>query len=136
MNMKRWLYASAAAFVVLAVLEFVVNGVLLAGIYQQTASVWRPEAEMVSLSWLFWLAYLVFAPVFTLIYSQGFESNKEGIGQGLRFGIYVGLLTAIPMNLIWYVVLPIPVSLAVYWAIAGMVEMIAMGIAVGLIYKK
>jgi len=136
MNMKRWLYASAAAFVVLAVLEFVVNGVLLAGIYMQTASVWRPEAEMVSLSWLFWLAYLVFAPVFTLIYSQGFESNKEGIGQGLRFGIYVGLLTAIPMNLIWYVVLPIPVSLAVYWAIAGMVEMIAMGIAVGLIYKK
>jgi len=136
MNMNRWLYASAAAFVVLAVLEFVVNGVLLAGIYQQTASVWRPEAEMVSLSWLFWLAYLVFAPVFTLIYSQGFESNKEGIGQGLRFGIYVGLLTAIPMNLIWYVVLPIPASLAVYWAIAGMVEMIAMGIAVGLIYKK
>ena len=136
MNMKRWLYASAAAFVVLAVLEFVVNGVLLAGIYMQTASVWRPEAEMVSLSWLFWLAYLVFAPVFTLIYSQGFESNKEGIGQGLRFGIYVGLLTAIPMNLIWYVVLPIPASLAVYWAIAGMVEMIAMGIAVGLIYKK
>jgi hypothetical protein len=136
MNMKRWLYASAAAFVVLAVLEFVVNGVLLAGIYQQTASVWRPEAEMVSLSWLFWLAYLVFAPVFTLIYSQGFESNKEGIGQGLRFGIYVGLLTAIPMNLIWYVVLPIPASLAVYWAIAGMVEMTAMGLTVGLIYKK
>jgi hypothetical protein len=136
MNMKRWLYASAAAFVVLAVLEFVVNGVLLAGIYMQTASVWRPEAEMVSLSWLFWLAYLVFAPVFTLIYSQGFESNKQGIGQGLRFGIYVGLLTAIPMNLIWYVVLPIPTSLAVYWAIAGMVEMTAMGITVGLIYKK
>jgi hypothetical protein len=136
MNMKRWLYASAAAFVVLAVLEFVVNGVLLAGIYMQTASVWRPEAEMVSLSWLFWLAYLVFAPVFTLIYSQGFESNKQGIGQGLRFGIYVGLLTAIPMNLIWYVVLPIPASLAVYWAIAGMVEMTAMGITVGLIYKK
>jgi hypothetical protein len=136
MNMKRWLYASAAAFVVLAVLEFVVNGVLLAGIYMQTASVWRPEAEMVSLSWLFWLAYLVFAPVFTLIYSQGFESNKQGIGQGLRFGIYVGLLTAIPMNLIWYVVLPIPASLAVYWAIAGMVEMLAMGITVGLIYKK
>jgi len=136
MNMKRWLYASAAAFVVLAVLEFVVNGVLLAGIYQQTASVWRPEAEMVALSWLFWLAYLVFAPVFTLIYSQGYERNKEGIGQGLRFGIYVGLLTAIPMNLIWYAVLPIPATLAVYWAIAGMAEMIAMGIAVGLIYKK
>src|SRR3970282_2701527 len=136
MNMKRWLYASAAAFVVLAVLEFAVNAVLLAVIYMQTASVWRPEAEMVSLSWLFWLAYLVFAPVFTLIYSQGFESNKQGIGQGLRFGIYVGLLTAIPLNLIWYVVLPIPASLAVYWAIAGMGEMIAMGITVGLIYKK
>lgn len=136
MNAKRWLYASAAAFVVLAVLEFIVNAVLLAGVYKQTASVWRPEADMVALSWLFWLAYLVFAPVFTLIYSKGYESNKQGIGQGLRFGFYIGLLTAIPMNLIWYTVLPIPVSLSIYWAIAGMVEMLAMGITVGLIYKK
>lgn len=136
MNVKRWLYASAAAFVVLTVLEFVINGVLLVGIYRQTASIWRPEADMVALSWLFWLAYLVMAPVFTLIYSQGYESHKEGMGQGLRFGFYVGLLIAIPMSLIWYAVLPIPSSLAVYWAIAGMVEMIAMGITVGLIYKK
>lgn len=136
MNTKRWLYASAAAFVVMAILEFVINGVLLADIYKQTASVWRPETEMRQMMWLFWLAYLIFAPVFTLIYAKGYESSKPGIGQGARFGIYLGLLTAIPMNLIWYVVLPISATLAVYWAIAGMVEMIAMGIIVGLIYKN
>lgn len=120
----------------MAVLEFFINGVLLAGIYKQTASVWRPETEMRQMMWLFWLAYLVFAPMFTLIYSKGYESSKPGIGQGVRFGFYLGLLTAIPMNLIWYVVLPIPATLAVYWAMVGMVEMIAMGITVGLIYKN
>ena len=136
MNTKLWLYASAAAFVAMAVIEFVINGVLLADIYKQTASVWRTEAEMRQMMWLFWLAYLVFAPVFTLIYAKGYESGKSGIGQGLRFGFYLGLLTAIPMSLIWYAVLPIPATLAVYWAIAGMAEMIAMGIVVGLIYKN
>lgn len=136
MNTKSWLYASFAAFVVMAVIEFVVNGVLLADLYKQTASLWRPEAEMKQMMWLFWIAYLVFAPVFTLIYIKGYEKKKDGIGQGLRFGFFIGLLTAIPMNLIWYSVLPIPASLAVQWGIAGMVEMMAMGMAVGLIYKS
>ena len=46
MNRKRWLLASGAVFVVMAVLEFLVHGVLLSGLYQQSASVWRPQAEM------------------------------------------------------------------------------------------
>ena len=120
----------------MALVEFIDNGVLLADIYKQTAAVWRPEAQMQSLAWLFWLGYLVFAPVFTLIYTKGYEAGKEGFGQGLRFGFYVGLLTSVPMNLIWYAVLPIPATLSVYWTLAGMVEMIAIGITVGLIYRK
>ena len=46
MNTKRWLLASVAVFVVMAVLEFFIHGVLLSDMYRQTASVWRPEAEM------------------------------------------------------------------------------------------
>lgn len=91
MNVKRWLFASLAVLVVIAVVEMVLNNVLLAGLYQQTASVWRPMAEIERMMWLFWLGYLIFAPFFALIYTKGYEPAKPGLGQGLRYGLYMGV---------------------------------------------
>lgn len=136
MNIKRWLLASAAVFVVIFILEMVIHGILLADIYQQTAAVWRPQAEMEANMWYMWLGYLILAPVFTYIYVRGYEAGKDGLAQGLRYGVIVGILLSIPQSLIWYAVLPIPGALALYWAAAGMVEVIAAGVATGLIYKQ
>jgi hypothetical protein len=135
MNVKRWLFASLAVLVVIAAVEMVINSVLLAGLYQQTASVWRPPEEIQRTMWLFWLGYLVFAPFFTLIYAKGHEPAKSGLGQGLRYGLYMGLVLSVMQNLVWYAVLPIPGVLAFYWFLGGMVESIAAGVAVGLIYR-
>ncbi len=135
MNIKRWLFASLAVLIVIAVLEMIINSVLLMGIYQQTASVWRPQEEIQRMMWLFWLGYLIFAPFFALIYTKGYEPNKPGLGQGLRYGLYMGVLLSAMQNLVWYAVLPIPGVLAFYWFLGGMVESIAAGVAVGLIYR-
>jgi hypothetical protein len=136
MNVKRWIFASAAVFAVLFVLEGVIHGVLLADLYQRTASVWRPQAEIQSLMWLMWLGYLIFAPAFVLIYSKGYEGNKNGLAQGIRVGLIVGLLLSASQSLGWYAVLPIPGALAFYWFVAGMVEAVAAGAAVGFIYRQ
>lgn len=136
MNVKRWLLASAAVFVIIFILEMVIHGVLLAGLYQETAAVWRPQAEIEATMWYMWLGYLILAPAFAYIYVRGYESGKDGLAQGLRYGVIVGILLAIPSSLAWYSVLPIPGALAFYWAVAGMVETIAAGVATGLIYKK
>ncbi len=135
MDTKRWLLASIAVVFVVGVLEFAIHGWLLGDIYKQTASVWRPQADMRLAMWLFWIGYLIFAPVFVLIYVKGYEAGKSGVGQGLRYGVYMGLLIGVALTLGWYVVLPISATLAVYWAIAGMVEMIVAGIVVGLVYR-
>src|SRR2546425_11543624 len=92
MNTKRWLLASVAVFVVIGVLEFLVHGVLLSGLYKQTASVWRPEAEIRQKMWIFWVGYLVFAPFFALIYVKGYQKGKACLGQGLRYGPYWGAM--------------------------------------------
>src|SRR2546428_8742241 len=76
MNTKRWLLASVAVFVAIGVLEFLIHGVLLSDLYKQTASVWRPEAQMRQMIWIFWVGYLVFAPFFALIYVEGYEKGK------------------------------------------------------------
>ncbi len=52
MNTKRWVIAGLAVFVVFAVIEMIVHGALLEGMYKQTASVWRPEADMQRLMWM------------------------------------------------------------------------------------
>ena len=135
MNTRRWLLASVAVFVVLAVLDFIIHGMLLHGVYQQTASLWRAPADIQRLLWIFWAGYLVFATFFVFIYTQGYEKDKSGVGQGLRFGLYVGAMLSVLHGFGWYVILPIPLTLSVYWFVATLVESIAMGITAGLVYR-
>ncbi len=135
MNTKRWLLASGAVFVVIAVMEFFINGVLLSDMYQQTASVWRTQEEIQQKMWIFWIGYLVFAPFFALIYVKGYEKGKPGLGQGVRCGLYVGAMLSVIHSFGWYVILPIPLALSFYWFVAILVEFIAAGAAAGLVYR-
>jgi hypothetical protein len=90
MNNKRWVLASLAVVVVVWLLEMLIHGFMLADIYRQTVSVWRPMGDMEkAMPWM-WLGYFLFAPFFVLIYAKGFEPKKDPFGQGLRFGLYLG----------------------------------------------
>src|SRR2546425_10045266 len=135
MNTKRWLLASVAVFVAIGVLEFLIHGVLLSDLYRQTASVWRPEAEMRQMMWIFWGGDLVFAPFFALIYVKGYEKGKPGLGQGVRYGLYVGAMLSVMTGFAWYVILPIPPGLAVYWFLASLVEFTVLGVVAGLGFR-
>ncbi len=133
---KQCLIASIAVFIVFFILDFVLHGILLKDIYQQTAAVWRPEAEMQSLMWLMWVGYVIFAPVFVIIYSKGYDPGKAGLGQGIKFGFLIGILISSLSSLTWYAVLPIPAILCIYWFLGGMVQMIVAGAVVGLLHKS
>ena len=136
MRQGRWLTASLAAFAVIFVLDFIMHGRLLMGLYEQTASVWRPQAEAHAMMWMMTAGQLLFAGLFTLIYSKGYETGKPGLGQGLRYGLLVGLLTSISFVSVWYVVLPIPLALALGWVASGLVNCLSAGTVVGLLYRN
>jgi hypothetical protein len=57
------------------------------------------------------------------------------VGQGLRFGLYVGVMMGALDSLVYYVVLPIPAALAVGWFVAYVVVALAAGATVGAIYR-
>lgn len=135
-NVKRWALAGVAAFAVIFVLDFIIHEKILRGVYQEYALVWRPNAEIMPMMWIMTLGALLFSLVFACFYTKGYEANKGGLGQGLRFGFYVGLILAAYQGLSWYVVLPIPLSLAVAWLAGAMVKSICAGAAVGLIYRN
>jgi hypothetical protein len=136
MNVKRWLLASLAVLVVFVALEMLIHNVLLRDIYMQTASVWRPMEEMDKLMHFIFIGYLVFAPLFTLIYAKGYEKGKSGLAQGLRFGLYFGGALSVMGSFGWYPILPIPLTLAVSWFASILVTYVAAGAAAGAVYRS
>ncbi len=136
--MKCKCFASFVVFIALFVLDYLLHGTLLKGIYHQTASVWRPEVEMkhMNMMWYIWLGYLIFAPVFVCIYTKGYEEGKGRIGQGLRYGFWMGVLLSVMPSLTSYVVLPIPLNLAIYWMVGETLKYTCLGTVLGIAYKK
>ena len=134
--MKCKYFASFVVLVALFVLDHLIHGMLLKGMYHQTASIWRPEAQMKHMMWHMWLGYLIFAPVFVCIFDKGYEEGKGNLGQGFRYGFWMGILLSVMQSLILYTILPIPCKLAVYWIAAGIAKYTCLGGVLGLAYKK
>jgi len=134
LNVKQWVIASIAVFVGMSILEFVLHGVIMSSWYAETPQYWRPDQEMMGLMHWMYVGYAIFAPVFTLIYSKGYE-GKSGLGEGIRYGFWVGILLHLPKMFILHAIYPYPGKVLVTWMVAGLVETIILGAIVALIYK-
>ena len=133
MNMKRFVPAAVILFLFIFGYEYLVHGVLLKGIYQDTASVWRSYDQMT--------AYVPFntgieallAVWITFIFIRLFE--KGGWQNGVRFGFYFGVLCGIQAAGAYFY-LSIPEILAGYWFIAHVIEGVIGGFLIGVVYRK
>ena len=115
MDVKRWLLAAGGAFAAIVLGDYVIHQVWLGDLYRATASWWRPAAEMRSLMGLMFLSEAALAMLLALLYTKGYEAPKGGAGQGLRFGVLMGLLLAVPSSLMKAFVYPYPADLILSW---------------------
>ena len=136
MNTKRWIVASLVAFIIISVLEYTFHNHCLKTLYEATASLWRPEAEMSKLVPYGMLLHLAVAFLLGYIYARGYQDKSSRLGEGVRFGLILGLFTSLPMAGWSYIAMPVPFQLALYWFLMGMVEFLIVGGVIGLIYKK
>jgi hypothetical protein len=126
----KFFLAWVVAFVVVMAGGFVVHGTLLHADYQQLVSTGLFRSETDAQAYFPWmiLAHVILAGAFVWIYSRGIEA-RPWLGQGVRYGVAVACLTAVPMYLIYYAVQPMPGSLTmrqivydfILWVIAGIV---------------
>lgn len=131
MDKKIWVGA-IVVFILFAVLDMVVHGMLLASLYESTKELWRPQAEIKM--WILFVNYAFIAYFFTLIFSKGYEG--KGIAEGVRYGTYVGLMVALPMGYGTYAVMEIPYAMAIQWFIYGLIEFILCGVALSFVFKS
>jgi hypothetical protein len=126
---RKLLLAWLVVFIVWMGGSFVVHGTLLYPDYSQLPNLFRPEADSQQLFHLMVLAHVMLAGALVWIYSRGVEASPW-LPQGLRFGLAVAFLTVIPTYIIYYVVQPMPSSLAVKQIVFDTILMLLLGAVV------
>ena len=131
---RKCIISAVVMFVMAWGLSFVVHGLLLAADYQDTPGM-RPPAEAQKIVYFIILAQAVFGAAFAWVYYQGKEDGKPWLMQGIRFGIAVACLTVIPTYLIYHVVTPIALSVAIKQIVLDTIRLVLMGVVLAWINR-
>jgi len=130
--MKKVLVGAIVVFVVLEVLDFLIHGVILTSSYSATPDIWRPD--MMDVMWVLHIVKIVIAFFFALIFSKGYEG--KGVVEGIRYGLYVGIMMGVGMAYGTYTMIAISSALAFQWFLFSVFEYIIAGIGVAMVYGK
>lgn len=133
MNVARFVVSVIVAFVFITGFEWFVHGNLLADQYAATAHLWRPMDGHMEYFHFMLLSQLGQAFMIGYIFTRHYEA--KGLQEGLRFGLYVGLLLA-ALALAPYAYTPIALGLAIAWMGAALIKGVGVGVVLSLLYKE
>jgi hypothetical protein len=133
--MSKLVISAIVMFVMALVLSYLVHGVLLYDDYLQMQSWMRPKADVDRLFYFIVIAQALFGVAFAWIYEQGRE-DKPWLAQGVRFGVAVALLAIAPFYLIYHVVTPVPLIVAIKQIVYDGIRVLLMGIVVAWINRS
>ncbi len=136
MDTKKFLIGWPILFVAWMVGSFVVHGLLLGGDYAALqGTLFRTPEDSEKYFPVMLLAHVLLAGAFVWIYARGREAGKPWMGQGLRFGLAIALLTVVPTYMIYYAVQPTPGMLTVKQAVFDGVLVLLLGAIVAWWYR-
>jgi|WetSurSiteA1Bulk_404760.scaffolds.fasta_scaffold92745_1 hypothetical protein len=134
LDVKKWIYASIAVFVVYVIIEYLSNQFVFMPSYPNMypsapdgGSVWIPRIWM-------YLGRAIFSFMFVFVYTRGYE-GKAGIGEGLRYGLWIALLVPVPLFFRSLVASGLAPALLVTGMAMSVVEILILGVLTGMIYK-
>ena len=134
MNYSRLAMAAVAAWVVDGIYGFIVYGNLLTSQFAAHPGVFRAADAQAPFMPVMFGGILVGMFVAVAIYAKGYEGGG-GIGEGLRFGLLIGLFNASYVWCVDYAILNIGRHMAASMACAAIVEWALVGIVMGLVYR-
>ena len=133
MNPKSLLITVLVAFVTVFVSDFLIHQVWLSGTYKVTASLWRPEAEMMAKMPLMLLCQFSTALAFTMIFAAC-VAEKRCMSCTLKYSASMGVFSAAGQFMM-YCVQPLPLGLALKWVLAAIVQAVVLGMIVHKVYR-
>jgi hypothetical protein len=133
MSNTRILLAIVVVFILSSVFGSLIHAMLLKDDYASVASLYRSAQDTKFL--LIFVSNLSFAIGSVWLYAHGVE-DKPWLGQGVRFGIAVWLVLAVPSFLIAYAVQPMPETLVWKQLAFEFVNKIVLGIITAAVVRK
>jgi hypothetical protein len=126
---KRFWICGIIVSIAAMLLDFAVHGWLLQGDYNAlvASGIMRSPADAQHYMPYMLAAHLLIGFGLTWLYRKGIDTGRPAIGQGLRFGAAVAVMSTIPGFLIYYVVQPLPAALVLKQMIYSTVAMLLLG---------
>ena len=127
---KRFWICGIVVSVAALLLDFLVHGVLLQPDYAALVpkGIYRgPEEANAYLPYMC-AAHLLIGFGLTWLYRKGMQAGRSVLGQGLRFGAAVAVMSTIPGYLIYYAVQPWPGGLVVKQVVFSTAAMLLLGL--------
>ena len=131
---KRFFVSWLVLFVVWMAGSFLIHDALLGADYAKLTNLFRTPADAQRYFPLMILAHVLLSGALAWIYARGVEPGPW-LPQGIRFGIAIALLTAVPTYLIYYVVQPMPRALVVKQIVFDTVLIVILGIVAAFMNK-
>lgn len=131
---KKFIIAWLITFVAWMLGAFVVHALLLGADYAKLSNLYRSEADSQAYFPFMLFAHVLMAGALVRIYARGVEA-RPWLGQGLRFGITVALLTVVPGYMIYYAVQPLPGSLVVKQIVFDGCLLVLLGMLVAFLHR-
>ncbi len=132
---KKFFIAWLVTFVVWMLGSFVVHGTLLQADYARLPNLFRPETDAQQYFPFMILAHVIMAGALVWVYSRGMEA-KPWLGQGIRFGLAIALLTVVPTYTIYYAVQPMPGMHVVKQIVFDGALLLILGAVVAFLYRN
>lgn len=131
MNIKRYVLATFSAFFFVFLYEFIIHGLLLKGVYIETAQIWKPQSQQSMM--VMGLSQYLFSALTVFLYTRHHEG--KGPREGIRFGLILGLILS-SLDFGSFAFLPIPFSLVFSWMAANFLKGIGVGLIASIVYKN
>ena len=136
MNWGRAIGAGLAAGFVQNIVNFVLHGLVLGGMYlDQPAFVQEPDNMAMQIVWFLVIA-LVLGVVASLLFASSRQSWQPGAKGGLHFGVLLGAVVGFQQFYLTLVVNDFPYHVAWLWLGVEIISFGVGGMVLGAVYKR
>ena len=133
--MRRGILAFVVSLVIYTMSNFVIHGVLLQPLYQQTPQLMRTPQDGAAHMPFLMLGFVVFTLPFVWIYARGVEA-KGWLGQGLRYGVAIWLVATVSRYLIYYAIQPWSATVVALQIGLELVATLLVSVTLAALYRK
>lgn len=134
MSFARFLWRTVVVAVAMFSLGYVGHQLVLGRAYSSIVPIMRSQADMQAHMPFALISSLCFSAAFVWIYSQG-QSSRRWLGQGLRFGVAIWAISAVPLYLTNYTIEPWPGMFVTKILVWEFVAMAILGIVIAALAK-